>query len=201
MYMRPVKYPLLPLVAVLLSACSSTPAIQPTSTPRATDLAGYWSDADAEQIAGVSIKRALADPWLTQFANLNGGKQPRVTVGIVRNLSPEHISTSAFIVDLQRALIDSGKVQFIPSYTVNIQERNLVLAATGKVGDASKDPPAADFMFQGTLSTTIDNAAGAETKDYQVDMRIIDLHDKVVVWTGQQKIKKKAADVASDLHP
>jgi hypothetical protein len=167
---------------------------------QATSLAGYWSETDAKQVSQALIARALSDPWLVQFEDLHGGKQPTVSVGTVSNLSPEHISIPAFIVDMQRALIDSGKVRFMPSRIHDNVEETLFLD-NGATRDLSDPNASADFTLQGNIAMTLDGAAGGKTKWYEIDMRVIDLHDGVVVWVGQQRIKKTAGAESHSLQP
>lgn len=200
MGVKSVKSYMALFAGAILTACSSAPAVDPAPIPRLTPLAGYWSEADARQIAQAMTSRALNDPWLEQFEDLHGGKQPAVMVGRVRNLSPEHISLSAFITALQQALIDSGKVRFIPTTAHADIEQPVTSNTSSTIGAGSSDE-SSDFMVQASIDTTMDEAAETETKWYQVDMRLVDLHDNVIVWVGQQKIKKTAGAEDAGLHP
>ena len=185
----------------VLAACSSMPQVQRVSSDQVTDISGYWNDTDANTTAQTMIGQMLGDPWLGQFLGANGGKQPTVIVGEVRNLSSEHISTSTFIDDMQRELINSGKVQFVASSAqredVRSERQDQDLNATSATRSAMGQEIGADYMMQGTINTIIDAAGSTAAKYYQVDLRLINMHNNVIAWVGQQKIKKlvKNADV------
>ena len=187
--------------AVSLAACSSMPQVQRVSSDQVTDISGYWNDTDANLTSQTMIGQMLGDPWLGQYEGANGGKQPTVIVGEIRNLSSEHISTSTFIDDMQRDLINSGKVQFVASSSqrddVRSERQDQDLNATSATRSAMGQETGADFMMQGTINTIIDAAGSTAAKYYQVDLRLINMHNNVIAWVGQQKIKKlvKNADV------
>src|SRR5690348_190106 len=187
--------------AVALAACSSMPQVQRVSSDQVTDISGYWNDTDANLTSQTMIGQMLGDPWLGQYEGANGGKQPTVIVGEIRNLSSEHISTSTFIDDMQRDLINSGKVQFVASSAqrddVRSERQDQDLNATSATRSAMGQEIGADFMMQGTINTIIDAAGSTAAKYYQVDLRLINMHNNVIAWVGQQKIKKlvKNADV------
>ena len=187
--------------AVSLAACSSMPQVQRVSSDQVTDISGYWNDTDANLTSQTMIGQMLGDPWLGQYLSANGGKQPTVIVGEIRNLSSEHISTSTFIDDMQRDLINSGKVQFVASSAqrgdVRSERQDQDLNATSATRSAMGQEIGADYMMQGTINTIIDAAGSTAAKYYQVDLRLINMHNNVIAWVGQQKIKKlvKNADV------
>jgi uncharacterized protein (TIGR02722 family) len=182
------------MAAALLAACSTTPSVQRISTDQVTDVSGYWNDTDANLTAQEMIGQMLGEPWLGNFEGANPGKQPTVIVGAIDNLSSEHISTSTFIDDMQRELINSGKVSFVASSSQRKEIRGErkdqdVNASTG-TRSAMGQETGADFMMQGTINTIIDAAGKTAVKYYQVDLRLINMHNNQFVWVGQKKIKK-----------
>ena len=181
-------------VTLLLAGCSSNPSVQRISPDQVTDVSGYWNDTDANQTAQEMIGQMLGDPWLGNFEGANGGKSPTVIVGGITNLSSEHISTSTFIDDIQRQLINSGKVQFVAGKDQRSEVRNerqdQDLNATAQSRSAMGQETGADFMMQGTINTIVDAAGDTSVKYYQVDLRLVNMHNNVISWVGQKKIKK-----------
>lgn len=181
-------------LGLLLAACSSMPKVERISPDQVTDVSGFWNDTDANLTAQQMIGQMLGDPWLGNFQGANGGKQPTVIVSQITNLSSEHISTSTFIDDIQRQLINSGKVQFVASQdqrgSVRKERKDQDLNATAATQSAMGQEIGADFMMQGTINTIIDAAGDYQVKYYQVDLRLINMHNNVIAWVGQQKIKK-----------
>lgn len=181
-------------VTLLLAACSSSPSVQRISPDQVTDVSGYWNDTDANQTAQEMIGQMLGDPWLGNFEGSNGGKSPIVIVGGITNLSSEHISTSTFIDDIQRQLINSGKVQFVAGgdqrSEVRDERQDQDLNAAAQTRSAMGQETGADFMMQGTINTIVDAAGDTSVKYYQVDLRLVNMHNNVISWVGQKKIKK-----------
>jgi hypothetical protein len=177
-----------------LTACSTNPQVQRISADQVTDVSGYWNDTDANETSQEMISQMLSEPWLSNFEGVSGGKAPTVIVGQITNLSSEHISTSTFIDDIQRQLINSGKVQFVAGSDqrsqVRSERKDQDLNATGATRSAMGQEVGADFMMQGTINAIIDAAGNTSVKYYQVDLRLVNMHDNVISWVGQKKIKK-----------
>lgn len=57
--------------------------------------------------------------WLFASPKAAAARFPTVVIGSVRNKSHEHINVETFIKDMERALINSGKVDFV----ANAEER------------------------------------------------------------------------------
>jgi len=181
-------------VTLLFTGCSSNPSVQRISPDQVTDVSGYWNDTDANQTSQEMIGQMLSEPWLGNFEGVNGGKAPTVIVGGITNLSSEHISTSTFIDDMQRELINSGKVQFVAGQDqrseVRAERKDQDLNASSATRSAMGQEVGADFMMQGTINAIIDAAGETSVKYYQVDLRLVNMHNNLIVWTGQKKIKK-----------
>ena len=91
-------------------------------------------------------------------------------------------------------MINSGKVSFVAGKdqrTELRQERkDQDLNAASGTRSAMGQEVGADFMMQGTINTIIDAAGDTSVKYYQVDLRLINMHNNVISWAGQKKIKK-----------
>ena len=157
------------------------------------DLSGAWNDTDSRLVSEEMIKDALARVWLRDYVR-KYRKEPAVIVGDMRNLSHEHINMHTFVADIERAMINSGKVRFVASSTerrsVREERRDQDLHASEATRKAMGQELGADFMFQGTINTIVDVERAKQVRYYQVDMTLINLADNEKVWIGQKKIKK-----------
>ena len=185
-------YSLIIAVAVAgISACGQK--VTRVETDTVTDLSGNWNDTDSRLVADEMIQDALSQSWLTRF-NREQGKAPTVIVGEVRNLSHEHINTRTFISDIERALINSGEVEFVASSEergeVRAERKDQDLHASEETRKAMGQEIGADFMLKGSINTIIDAVSGEQVRFYQVDLTLIDLANNRKVWVGQKKIKK-----------
>jgi penicillin-binding protein activator len=179
------------LTAVTLSACN--PKVTRVESDTVTDLSGNWNDTDSRLVADEMVQDALSRAWLPRFSQ-KAGKVPTVIVGEVRNLSHEHINTRTFIADIERALVNSGEVEFVASS----QERKEIrdermdqdMNAAEETRKAMGQEAGADFMLKGSINTIVDAVSGEQARFYQVDLTLIDLASNRKVWLGQKKIKK-----------
>ncbi len=100
------------LVLLLAVGCSSRREVSRRGVDEQIDLSGRWNDVDSRQVSEEMVRDVVSQNWLLNFVAENDEK-PIVTVGTVRNLTSEHIETTTFIKDMQRELINSGKVRFV----------------------------------------------------------------------------------------
>jgi len=157
------------------------------------DLSGAWNDTDSRLVSEEMIDDMLQRPWVSEYQNSNG-KRPTVIVGEIRNLSHEHINVNTFVADIEREMINSGRIDFVAS-SVDRQEirgerKDQDLNAREDARNAMGQELGADFMLKGQINTIIDQASKDQVRYYQVDLTLISMKDNRKVWLGQKKIKK-----------
>lgn len=188
------KYVLLSLLcgAFLMTGCAA--GVKRVGTEEVIDLSGRWNDTDSRLVSEEMVRDALARPWLTQFKRAHKGKPPVVIVGTVRNLSHEHISVQTFVKDLERALINSGEVEFVSSRVERegIREERLDQAkhASEETAKAEGEEIGADFMLKGSINSILDKIEGKAVIFYQVNLELHNIETNKKVWIGDKKIKK-----------
>ncbi len=176
---------------VALTGCKTK--VKRVAVDETIDLSGRWNDTDSQLVSSEMIADIASRSWIEEYTSKNG-KKPVVIVGTVRNKSSEHIETETFTKDLERELINNGRVTFVANkvdrgelreerkeqQTWSREETQKRLAAeTG-----------ADYMLQGSIKTIIDQEGKESVKFYQVDMEMIHLETNEKVWAGDKKIKK-----------
>ncbi len=178
---------------VLLSGCGATKSVSRVDVDKTIDLSGDWNDTDSRLVAEEMIRDVLARPWLGEFKGANT-RPPDVIVGTVKNRSSEHIQTLTFIKNLERELINSGRVNFV----ANKEERQEVRderadqqenASPESMKKFQKEA-GADFMLRGDITTIVDQEGGDQVKYYQVNMELVNLENNRKAWLGEKKIKK-----------
>ena len=177
--------------ALFFSACSTT--VERVATDTTIDLSGAWNDTDSRLVAEEMIQDALSRPWIGEFSGRTG-KRPAVIVGTVRNLSHEHINLKTFVADMERELVNSGRVDFVASRDergdVRDERLDQDLNAREDTRKAAGQELGADFMLSGQVNTIIDVEGNEQVRYYQVDLTLISMADNRKVWLGQKKIKK-----------
>ncbi len=178
-------------LAATLAACSTS--VQRMDAGEVRDLSGAWNDTDSQQVSAEMIQDALSRNWLADFTQTQK-RRPAVIVGEIANLSHEHINTDTFVGDMQRALINSDRVQFVASATerqeIRDERKDQDINASEATRKAMGQEKGADFMLKGKINTIIDMAGREQVRYYQVDLNLISLADNRIVWLGQKKIKK-----------
>ena len=179
-------------VALLsLSACGTK--VERVGVEETHDLSGAWNDTDSRLVSEEMINDMLSRPWRQDFTSRNR-KQPTVIVGTVRNLSHEHINVNTFVNDIERAMINSGKVTFVASsqerQEIRDERKDQDLHAREDTRKAMGQELGADFMLKGSINTIIDMEGTTQLRYYQVDLNLISLKDNRITWVGQKKIKK-----------
>ena len=177
-----------------LGACST--AVTRMDTAEVKDLSGAWNDTDSQMVAAEMMTDVLSRDWIAEFKG-DQKRKPAVIVGEVRNLSHEHIAVSPFVQELQRNLINSGKVKFVASATerdeIRGERADQDINATEATRKAMGKEKGADFMLKGTINTIIDANGSDQLRYYQVNLTLISLVDNEIVWNGEKKIKKFVA--------
>ena len=179
------------LVLPFLFACA--PSGKRVETNLVKDVGGGWNDTDAQMVAQEMITDCLQSGWYSKFTT-RYGKEPTVIVGTVTNNTMEHINTAVFIEEMQRALINSAKVDFVASAaergeirTERLEQDEFASEATRK---AFGKEVGADYMLSGVLNSVVDQAGSKSLVFYQVNLKLINIETNQIVWNGQKQIKK-----------
>lgn len=179
------------MVVLCVSACGTK--VTRMDEAEVKDLSGAWNDTDSRLVSEEMIADMLQRPWVGDH-RADTGQRPAVIVGEVRNLSHEHVNINTFVADIERAMVNSGQVDFVASsqerQEVRGERKDQDLHAKENTRNAMGQELGADFMLKGQINTIIDQASKDQVRYYQVDLTLISLSDNRKVWLGQKKIKK-----------
>jgi hypothetical protein len=183
----------LTVLLALIVGCGPSREVSRIAADQQTDLSGKWNDTDSRLVAEQMVSSLTSRPWIGNYVAANS-KNPTVIVGTIRNLSSEHIQTDIFVKDIERELVNSGKVTFVASKEERGEVREERLdqqtSATEETAKKLAAEAGADYMLKGSIKDQVDQVDGTETKFYQVDMELIDLETNAKVWIDTKKIKK-----------
>jgi len=186
-----MKILILLVAALSIAACGTS--VERVDEDSTIDLSGAWNDTDSRLVAEEMILDVLSRPWILEHSGRTG-KRPAVIVGTVRNLSHEHINTSTFVAEMERELVNSGRVDFVASRDergeIRDERIDQDLNATEATRNAAGQELGADFMLQGQINTIVDAEGKEQVRYYQVDLTLIAMSDNRKVWIGQKKLKK-----------
>lgn len=190
-----MKQFIIPAAALLclgLALTSCSPKIARVAPNENIDLSGKWNDVDSRQVSEEMISSCLNQPWLYEWGAKN--KRPVVIVGQIVNKSHEHIATETFTKDMEKALLNSGKVDFVADKAERDQVRDeredQQLNASSKTAKDMHEETGADYMLSGSINTIVDQEGKKSVIYYQVDLQLIHMESNKKVWIGDKKIKK-----------
>ncbi len=183
---------LLASALIALVGCGKT--VKRVESDSVTDLSGKWNDTDSRLVAEEMLTDCLNRPWYANMLQAKGGQLPTVVVGQVRNKSHEHINVETFIKDMQRTLINSGKVEFVANAEERAELRDEVASQSGNATEETRkearQETGADLMLTGTLNSIVDQEGGEQVIFYQIDLELTDIQSHKKLWIGDKKIKK-----------
>ncbi|ACC97753.1 Uncharacterized proteobacterial lipoprotein [Elusimicrobium minutum Pei191] len=184
------------ILAVLMAAfifCACSTKVERMDAGTVKDLSGGWNDTDSQMVAEEMISDCLSRVWYNRFLT-SKGKEPTIIVGTVNNQSMEHINTDTFIENMQRALINSGKVNFVASKNERGEVRTERLEQDEFASELTRKAfgreVGADFMLSGVLNSIVDQEGKRSVVYYQVNLKLINIETNQIVWNGEKKIKK-----------
>lgn len=189
-----IKYKILVLLVVfLIAGCGSSRKVTRLDEKQITDLSGRWNDTDSKLTAAAMVDDLITKPWVDKYVQ-KSGNDPVVIVGNIRNKTSEHIETGIFIKDIERELLNTGKVKFVASADEREQLRlERIDQQTFSSDETMKqlaNETGADFMLIGVINSVFDTNEGTQAKFYQVNLEMIELESNTKVWIGENKIKK-----------
>jgi penicillin-binding protein activator len=188
------------LALSLAAGCSPTREVNRVDPRAPIDVDYRFNDVDARQVYQGMVQDALARPWIDNFVRENNNRRPVVIVGPVVNATQDYIDTKMFTTQIERELINSGKVRFVamkdqrdPIRDERAQGQEWSRPETRK---QMKNELGADYIVLGRIADdkprTLDGRGGVAY--YQVSLEVIDLESNEKVFIGVQEVKKTWRD-------
>lgn len=176
--------------AILIGCTTSVSRMRPK---RKTDLSGRWNDTDARLVAETMIRGMLSSNWIRKY-RLSEGQKPVIIVGEIENLTSEHIETGTFLKDIERELVNSGKVSFVASAGeregIRDERQDQQSNASRRTRAELLEETGADVMLIGGLKSHLDTEGRRQVRFYQVDLELIEIETNEKLWIDTHKIKK-----------
>lgn len=181
--------------ATMLAASScKTPHVQRVAEDKVHDLSGRWNETDSRLTAEEISNELASHSWYNTYSANHQGKKPIIIVGMITNKSHEHIPAETFSLDIEKSMINSGRLGVVQGggkreelRAERADQQNYSSEATMKQFGREKG---ADFMMQGTINSIVDQYGKEKTVFYQINLELTDLETNEKVWIGDKKIKK-----------
>lgn len=183
------------IAALVFWSCGPSQQISRVDPGTQSDLSGNWNDTDARLVAEDMTTDILSAVWLQNWLQ-NENAEPVLIVGNIRNNTTEHIRTDIFIKEIERAIVNSQKVQIVAdseqrrqirSERIDQQQHASFATATSLAKELG-----ADYMLVGNIDANIDRSLDGTlaAKFYTVNLELINVESNNKAWIGNKKIKK-----------
>jgi uncharacterized protein (TIGR02722 family) len=184
---------LIAVLAIPFLSCNNTKQVTRVDEDSVIDLSGRWNDTDSRLVAEEMVSDMLMRPWLEEFEK-GMDRRPVIIVGLVRNKSHEHIATDTYIKDIEKSILNSGKVRLVQAGEAREELRKEradqnEFASAATAAKWGKEL-GADFMLQGLVNSIVDSNTKQKVVYYQTDLELVNLETNEKVWIGDKKIKK-----------
>lgn len=177
----------------IISFSSCSRQITRVAPDQQIDLSGRWNDTDSKLAAEALIDQVLNQGWISDYHEENNRK-PVVTVGLITNKSSEHIDSDTYIKDIEKAILNDGRVRLVQA---GAKREELRQERADQQDFASKETIkkwgrelGADFILQGDITSIIDSYKKEKVRYYQLNLELTNLETNELVWIGDKKIKK-----------
>lgn len=184
---------------VTVASCTPTRDVYRQDPQSVIDLNYRFSDDDARMTARAMIDDCLDSGWLEAWREEHG-KKPVIIVGTVKNETSDYIDTKLFTKQIERALINSGRLRIVAAR----DERGEVRDERLDIQDWSRPETVkkmayelgADLMLLGRVgeNVQINRTKNVRVQYYQVDLEMIDIESNEKAWIGEKQIEKTQVD-------
>lgn len=185
------RFVIVALTGMLLWGCAPSQQVSRVDPGSQTDLSGKWNDTDARMVAEDMTADILSAAWLH-----NESSKPVLIVGNINNNTAEHIRTDIFVKEMERAIVNSQKVQIVADpkqrEQIRMERTDQQQHASFKTAASLAKELGADYMLIGNIDANVDkNLDGTKAaKFYTVNLELINVESNNKAWIGNKKIKK-----------
>lgn len=194
--LRSLRIPSCLLFALcLFVACGPSRTTTRVSPDQQTDLSGRWNETDAKMVADEMIGGMLESAWLQRWSQEHDDR-PTLIIGPIRNKTMQHIDEEIFIKDIERNLVNSGKVRFVAAAdereALRAEREDQQTHATMESAAQMAQEVGADYMVYGTISSNVqENLEGDKSSlFYTVNLELLNIESNVKAWLNEKEIKK-----------
>jgi penicillin-binding protein activator len=187
------SFRLIVFTLAIFASVSCSRQVTRVSPDQQIDLSGRWNDTDSKLTAEALIEQLLTRNWIENYQQ-ETGKKPVVIVGLITNKSSEHIDSDTYIKDIEKAILNDGRVRLVQA---GAKREALREERADQQDFASKasikkwgQELGADFILQGDISSIIDSYKKEKVRYYQLNLELTNLETSELVWMGDKKIKK-----------
>jgi hypothetical protein len=179
---------------VFVVGCAPTRKVTREKFGSGEELSGNWSAKDAKETSATIIQQCFEGGWLAAYTN-EEGRAPAVRVAKVVNKTDEHIDANVFIKELEKAMINSGKVDVLSQRGAELdsvrEEQDDSISGRVEDGAGVGGEKGGDFVLTVYMSSILDQVEGEKVKSYKLTAELHNVKSGKKVWMGDHEIQKR----------
>lgn len=189
------------LVLALFSACetSGPTKVERVDASKQIDLSGRWNDSDVKTVSDSLIKDCLNSPrvaqFIQQYSQRNSGRTPACLVGAFKNDSSEHIDTSLVSRNMEMAILNSGKMDFVAGgdtlEQLRSEKQGQLEYASEETAVSLANETGAVLLLTGSVKSIVDRAGNQTVRSYFVTAELTNVETRTRLWMGSNDEIKK----------
>lgn len=183
----------------VFSACLSSSRVTRVDTDTLVDLSGRWNDIDARTVSESLINDCLASPRVSQFireyTTSHNGRLPACVVGTFSNTTSEHIDTSIISNEMETAIVNSGRMDFVAGgetlAELRAERQGQQINASEETMAALRNETGAILLLTGSIKSIVDSVGNTTVYSYFVSAELTNIETRARLWMGQNNEIKK----------
>ena len=187
------------LFILFLGACSSSPKVERVEADTQVDLTGRWNDSDVRMVCESLINDVLSSARVAQFIQeysaQNGGRLPAVIVGRFRNDSSERINTFIISRNMEVAIVNSGKLDFVAGgdtrQEIRRERQDQLAHASEDTAAALGNETGATLLLTGSVNSIVERSGNTTVRAYFVSAELTHIETNTRIWMGSNDAIKK----------
>ncbi|MDR0473549.1 MAG: penicillin-binding protein activator LpoB [Treponema sp.] len=187
------------LIFILINSCSSTHKVDRIAADTRIDLTGRWNDTDVRMVCESLINDCLSSPsvlrFIEQYTSRNTGKLPTAIVGTFRNDSSERINTSIITINMESAIVNSGKLEFVAGgntrHEIRNERQDQLVNAKEDTATTLGYETAAILILTGSVNSIVEQAGNTTVRAYFVSAQLTNIETNSRLWMGNNNEIKK----------
>lgn len=191
---RAALFSVLSVVILSMVACAGpSRSVKREKPGSGRELSGNWSSVDAKETSEALVGQCFTGGWLSNFVEENGTK-PAVRVAKVVNKTDEHIDAQVFVRNLEKAMVNSGKVTVLAQRGSELdsvrEEQDDAISGRIDEGASVGGERGGDFVLTVYMSSILDQVEGEKVKFYKLNATLQNASTAEKVWIGDHEIQK-----------
>ena len=173
--------------AFIFSSCNSVS----TNNVAEKIVDKFWNKIDAEHSADSLVSKFISAKYISEFSNKS---KPKIVVGKFDNLTNENINMELIEKNVERSLLNSGRISFVSDKSLREEVRHNRMNAEAfkstKEFRKYLSDLNSDLFIGGRIELTSDSLSSSSKKEYKIAMQVLNIKNMKIIFDENTKVFK-----------